>query len=169
MKRVIFLDRDGVINVDHGYVSKKENFEFCEGVFDALRDFSDKGYSLVIVTNQSGIARGYYSEEDFQKLTEWMLNELLSNSITIDSLYYCPHHPEDKCDCRKPNIGMIKKACEDFDIDLEKSWMIGDKSSDIELAKNANIANSILVSDSLETHEADYLVNSLKGAIDIIK
>ncbi len=145
MKKALFLDRDGIINVDHGYVYKIEDFEFNEGIFELLRLFLAKGYLLFIVTNQSGIGRGYYSEEDFQKLTEWMLNVLKKEHIIIQSVEYCKHAPEAHCSCRKPQIGMVTKILQEYAISLENSWLIGDKQSDIDLANNAKIIYSVAI------------------------
>ncbi len=145
MTKAIFLDRDGVINEDFGYVHKIENFHFIPGVFEALRHFKSLGYKLILVTNQSGIGRGYYSEEDFKKLTQWMQKRLEKEGVRLDAIYYCPHHPDTGCDCRKPQPGMIVRAIEEQDIDAVSSWMIGDKPSDIEAAKRAGIAHTILL------------------------
>lgn len=161
MTKAIFLDRDGVINLDKAYVSKIEDFEFCEGVFEALTHFQNLGYLLIIVTNQSGIGRGYYTEEDFQKLTAWMRKELLHVRIKIDAVYHCPHAPEANCACRKPQSGMFLKAIEDFDIDVKQSWMIGDKPSDIEAALGAGILNTILLGKTS--------VNFILDTINLIK
>ncbi len=143
--RAIFLDRDGVINEDRGYVHKIEDFIFLSGVFEALRAFLDMGYKLFIVTNQSGIGRGYYSEDDFKKLTDWMLDELAKKKIAIEEVFYCPHHPDEGCGCRKPEPGMIWEAAKKYGIDLKNSWMIGDKPSDIEAAKRAGVGSQILI------------------------
>lgn len=161
MTKAIFLDRDGVINLDKAYVSKIEDFEFCEGVFEALTHFQNLGYLLIIVTNQSGIGRGYYTEEDFQKLTAWMRKELLHVKIKIDAVYHCPHAPEANCACRKPQSGMFLRAIEDFDIDVKQSWMIGDKPSDIEAALGAGILNTILLGKTS--------VNFILDTINLIK
>jgi len=146
LNKAIFLDRDGVINVDKGYVHKIEEFEFVTGAIKALKYFQSLEYMLIIVTNQSGIGRGYYTLNEFKKLTNWMINRLKYDGIEIKEVYFCPHSPESKCECRKPNPGMIKKAAIDFNIDLKKSWMIGDKKSDIDAAKKAGIENTILIS-----------------------
>lgn len=168
MQKAIFLDRDGVINVDKAYVSKIEDFEFCEGVFETLRHFQSLGYLLIIVTNQSGIGRGYYSKKDFETLTAWMLQELLHVNIKIDAVYHCPHAPEDKCACRKPKSGMFENAIKDHNIDVTQSWMIGDKPSDIEAAQNAGIGNTILVGNP-QNSGAKYCVNFLLDTINLIK
>jgi D-glycero-D-manno-heptose 1,7-bisphosphate phosphatase len=147
LKKALFLDRDGVINIDHGYVYKVENFEFAEGIFDLLRVFLAKGYLLFIVTNQSGIGRGYYSEEDFQILTSWMLTEFKKENISIVSVHHCSHAPEENCDCRKPQTGMIDEILFQHAIDLESSWLIGDKQSDIDLAYNAKVSHTIAIGE----------------------
>ena len=116
-EKAVFLDRDGVINHDFGYTSKPENFSIIDGVFAACRWFSEQGFQLVVVTNQSGIARGYYSETEFASLTSWMLKAFANEGITLAGVYYCPHHPTagvgeylQHCDCRKPNAGMLLQA-----------------------------------------------------------
>jgi len=146
VKKALFLDRDGVINIDHGYVSKPENFEFVDGILDFIKNAQKKGYLPIVVTNQSGIGRGYYSLEDFEKLTDWMLEKMRQAGIEIDrsQVFYCPHPPEVGCNCRKPMPGMLLEAKEHFNIDMKNSWMIGDKQSDIEAAKNAGVGNTYL-------------------------
>jgi len=153
--KALFLDRDGIINVDHGYVSKIEDFEFTEGLFTLLQLFSKQGYLLFIVTNQSGIGRGYYSQKAFESLTEWMVTTLHDNSIDIKEVEYCPHTPEENCHCRKPETGMIDNILQTYPIDLKHSWMIGDKQSDIDLARNAHIGSSIAIGDKVLEH-SDY-------------
>ena len=145
--KALFLDRDGVINIDHGYVYQIEKFEFTESIFDLLRLFLEEEYLLFIVTNQSGIGRSYYSEEDFQILTLWMLDEFKKENIKIMSVEHCNHAPEANCACRKPQIGMVKNILSKHDIDLENSWLIGDKQSDIDLAINSNIKHSIAIGE----------------------
>ena len=142
----VFLDRDGVINVDSGYVGDWDSFVFLPGVIQAMRALCDAGYALVIVTNQSGIGRGFYTEEDFQVLTERMCNELSRHGVSIAGVYFCPHLPEaalpqyrKTCDCRKPKPGLIHRALEELDIDLTRSVMVGDKNSDMQAALAAGI------------------------------
>lgn len=137
MNKAIFLDRDGTINIDKGYLYKIEDFEYIPGVIEGLRMLQDAGYLLIVITNQSGIARGYYSEEDFLELNEWMLSDLKKKGINITKVYYCPHHPSGKieeykvdCNCRKPKLGMYEEAIEEFDIDVSSSYAIGDKIRD---------------------------------------
>lgn len=151
MKKALFLDRDGVINIDHAYVHKIDDFEFVDGIFALCRRFQSSGYEIVVVTNQSGIGRGYYTESDFWRLTEWMKEEFRSKNVDIAAVYFCPHHPENalgeykqECDCRKPKPGMILKAQQELGLDLANSVMVGDKISDMEAAKQANLARAIL-------------------------
>lgn len=160
MNKALFLDRDGIVNVDHGYVFEKENFEFVDGIFDLCRLASDKGYSLIVITNQAGIARGYYNEEDFLELSSWMKQQFKHENIIIDDVFYCPHHPTKgkglllkACTCRKPEPGMILEAAQKHHIDLKQSIFIGDKVSDMQAAQNAGIHNRILVASQYDDHQ----------------
>ncbi len=143
----IFLDRDGVINEDTGYVSQVDDFHFLPGVIDALQLLKKKGYLLVVVTNQSGIARGYFSEDDFMNLTEWMDWSLADRDVDLDGIYFCPHHPDHgaPCDCRKPEPGMLLLAQQELGIDMSRSYMVGDKPSDLKAAVNAGVSHKIMV------------------------
>ncbi len=173
MEKVVFLDRDGVINIEKDYLYKIEDFEFIDGVFESLVYLQELGYKLVIVTNQSGITRGYYTQKDFDILTDWLIKEFAKYGIRISAVYCCPHGPNDSCTCRKPNIGMVTKASTIINIDYEHSWVIGDKSSDIELAINSNIPNTIQVKSGHkfdeEKSKAKYILNSIKDIKQIIK
>lgn len=175
--RALILDRDGVINTDKHYLHKIEDFSFIEGIVDALKYFAEKGYVLIIVTNQSGIARGYYTEEDFQRLTEWMLQQFLDQGVYITKVYYSPYHAEHglgkyKKDsfCRKPNPGMILAAQEEFNLDLKNSILVGDNESDIEAGINAGIKTNILLksytSDFKET-KATFIIDSIEELVQI--
>ena len=135
MNKAIFLDRDGVINEDPGYVHKIKDFKLVPGAIEALRLLKD--FKFVIITNQSGIGRGYYNEEDFHKFNNYLVNELEKYGIHIDKTYFCPHTKEDNCNCRKPKIRFIEQAEKDFDLDIKNSFVIGDHPCDIELGKNA--------------------------------
>jgi D-glycero-D-manno-heptose 1,7-bisphosphate phosphatase len=149
--KAAFLDRDGVINIDTGYVGRVEDFEFKEGIFELLKLLQKLGFTLFVVTNQSGIARGYYSENDFYKLTEWMKDELQKKRIEIKDVRFCPHHPDitGECECRKPKPGMILDLAKEYGIDLKNSIMIGDGDRDIEAAKRAGIKKTFKVEESL--------------------
>lgn len=161
MNKSVFLDRDGTINVEKAYLSKVEEFEYLPGVIEGLRMLQDAGFILIIVTNQSGIARGYYSEDDFLKLNEWMLSNLRKKGIKIAKVYYCPHHPNGKiekykmdCNCRKPKLGMYAKAVEDFDIDLTWSFAIGDKIRDLAICEKTS-CRGYLISNLEEENIVD--------------
>ncbi|MDR1008392.1 MAG: D-glycero-beta-D-manno-heptose 1,7-bisphosphate 7-phosphatase [Campylobacteraceae bacterium] len=164
--KAIFLDRDGVVNVDKGYVYKKKDFIFTDGIFEVLRHFQRCDYLLFIVTNQSGIARGYYSENDFLSLSRYMLKEFNDNGITITKIYYCPHSPEANCECRKPKPKMLLDAQKEFDINMSVSWLIGDKISDIEAGLRAGVQNLIYIGEG-ECANA-HNVKSIKEAMKLI-
>lgn len=145
-KPALFLDRDGVINVDHGYVHTPESFEFIEGVFDLVSAANRAGYLVVVVTNQAGIGRGYYSEADFHALTDWMKVKFAEHSGQIDGVYFCPYHPEHgtveyrrESEFRKPAPGMLLQAQSELGIDLEQSILIGDKLSDMAAGRAAGV------------------------------
>lgn len=149
--KALFLDRDGVINVDYAYVHQAEKFEFIEGIFDLCRVAKEKDYKIIVITNQAGIGRGYYSEDDFHELTHWMLSEFSRQEVEIDDVYFCPFHPEKgigeyrKDDpCRKPNPGMIFKAIREHGIDPDQSILVGDKESDVEAGINAGIRKNFM-------------------------
>lgn len=144
-RQAFFLDRDGVINVDHGYVSRIDDFFFMDGIFPVLRYLSAKGYLLIVVTNQSGIGRGYYTEEDFNTLTVWMSKQFSDEGIELTAVYSCPHSPEESCACRKPAPGMFFQAEVEHNLDLSASWMLGDKESDMQAAQAAGIKNRVLL------------------------
>ena len=146
----MFLDRDGTINVDSGYVSRREDFQLIPGAAEGLRILQDAGYQLVVVTNQSGIARGYYTEEQFQKLCAYM-DELLSrHGIRKMPVYHCPHLGED-CGCRKPKTGMFYEAAKQLNIDFARSWAIGDKERDLAIC-HAEPVRGILLTDGASEH-----------------
>ena len=165
----IFLDRDGVINQDTGYVSHSDDFIFIDGVIDAMKQLKQKGYQLVVVTNQSGIARGLFSEKDFIRLTEWMDWSLADRGVDLDGIYFCPHHPTEgtgpetrACDCRKPAPGMFLEAAAELNINLAASYMVGDKVSDMKAAEAAGVGHKILVRTGKEiTAEGEALADAV--------
>ena len=161
MIKALFLDRDGIINVDHGYVYKKEEFEFVEDIFTVCLDAQNKGYEIFVITNQSGIARGKYTVDQFEQLSLWMVEEFKSKGIVISDVYHCPHHPDKglgkylkSCDCRKPEPGMLLLAEKEHNIDLDNSVFIGDKVSDMQAAERAGIENRIILVDQYEDDHA---------------
>jgi len=170
--KTIFLDRDGVINKEINYLHKIDDFEFIDGIFDACLYFLTLGYKIIIITNQSGISRGYYTESDYQKVTQWMLNQFKYKNINILDIIHCPHGPDSNCDCRKPEPGMFLKAKAKHNTDMERSWMIGDKERDIIAANSAGIDNTILVRSGHRIDEsnsnAKIIINSIRQAKQII-
>ncbi len=167
MNKALFLDRDGVINVEKDYLYKIEDFEFIEGLFELCRHYKELGYLIFVVTNQSGISRGYYSEEDFNKLSSWMSKEFLKHSIKIEKVYHCPHHPDisGECSCRKPSPGMLLKAANEFNISLLDSIIIGDKERDIEAGLNAGLREAYLFDESktIKSSRATNIVSKLEN------
>lgn len=167
MIKALFLDRDGVINIEKDYLYKIEDFEFIDGIFEICSYYQDLGFKIFVVTNQSGIARGYYKESDFKKLTIWMVKTFLDNGIDIQKVYFCPHHPtvSGKCDCRKPKPGMLLKAKLEFDIDLKNSIIIGDKEKDIEAGLNAGLKETYLFDESclIKDSKATQIISKLKN------
>ena len=152
LNKALFLDRDGVINVDRGYVHLREDFHFQEGIFELCRAAQTLSYLLIIVTNQAGIARGYYTESEFLELTDWMIGKFADQRVHISRVYYCPHHPVHgvgayKRDSpnRKPRPGMLLQARADFGLDLTSSALIGDKLTDIQAAEAAGVGMKILL------------------------
>ena len=131
MNKAIFLDRDGTINIDKGYVYKPDDFEFLPGAIEGMRILQKSGYLLIIITNQSGIGRKFYTENDFDVLNQFMLSELEAEDVKISGIYHCPHVPSENCLCRKPLTGMFEQAIRDFDIDINASFSIGDKLRDL--------------------------------------
>ncbi len=157
-KPAFFLDRDGVINIDHGYVYQTEKLEFLENLGKVLKELSSK-YLLIVVTNQSGIARKYFSIDDVFKFHDYLNQKLKSEyNVIIDAFYICPDHPKfsKNCECRKPETGLLEEAVKDFNIDLENSIMIGDKESDIECANNFGIKSIQLLGQYDRSEKADY-------------
>ena len=162
---IVFLDRDGTITVDKIYLNDPNEIEFIDGVIDGLKKLFDKGFKLAIVTNQSGIARGLVQIENLNKIHQKIIDTLEKNGVEIFKMYYCPHLPEENCDCRKPKIGMVKEII--GLINKEKSFMIGDKESDVEFGKNLGI-KTILISDENVLSNADFVVKNFFEAVEII-
>jgi D-glycero-D-manno-heptose 1,7-bisphosphate phosphatase len=176
----LFLDRDGVINVDHGYVVAREDFEFIEGIFELCRQAKALGYLIVVVTNQAAIGRGLTSEEAFKFLTEWMCGVFRAEGAEIDGIYVSPYHSEHgrgayKIDSplRKPAPGMILKARDELGIDLPASVLIGDKETDIQAGKAAGVGCNLLYSGSTEepipATEAAAVISRLANAVPFLR
>ncbi|MNI33878.1 D-glycero-alpha-D-manno-heptose-1,7-bisphosphate 7-phosphatase [compost metagenome] len=173
--KALFLDRDGVINIEKNYVYKIEDFEFIDGIFEVTKYFQDLGYLLIVITNQAGIGRGYYTEEDFAVLNDWMINQFKKRNININAVYYCPYHPLygigdyrlDSFD-RKPNPGMIFRAEIDHNIDLTQSVLIGDKNSDILAGKNAGVSTIILLDSGTIHRLQEAETFTIRRLLDVI-
>jgi D-glycero-D-manno-heptose 1,7-bisphosphate phosphatase len=166
----VFLDRDGTLMRDVDYCGNPHDVHLLPGVSDALRLLQQRGFKLIVVTNQSGIGRGYFDEQQY-KAVEAELDRQLGPG-TVVATYYCPHLPDDGCKCRKPSPELIFKAAREHDVDLTRSFFIGDKSSDIECGKNAGV-RTILVrtgyGNATEDSTADFVANDLVGAVDVIE
>lgn len=172
----LFLDRDGVINVEKNYVHRIDDFEFLDGIFDLCRAAVERNMPIVVVTNQAGIGRGYYSEAQFQTLTEWMKARFEEAGAPIAAVYFCPDHPEHGVGSyrkesfdRKPNPGMLFRARDDLGLDLSRSILIGDKASDITAAKAAGVGVSLYLGHDVEASMANKVVYSLKEACTFFK
>jgi D-glycero-D-manno-heptose 1,7-bisphosphate phosphatase len=175
--KAAFIDRDGVINLDRGYVHRWEDFEFVPGAVDAMRRLGSAGYALVVVTNQSGIARGLYDEHDVEVLGAKLREHLARENVHLAAIEYCPHLPEGSvpafartCDCRKPEPGMIVRAAQSLQLDLARSVLFGDKSSDIEAARRAGVSwHALLATDGVIDplgERPDY--RDLSEAVDVL-
>lgn len=172
-QKSLFLDRDGVINKEKHYLYRIEDFEFVDGIFALCRAAMNNGYCLIVVTNQAGIARGYYSEAQFLELTEWMKHEFARRDLPLTDVFYCPHHPRyggekycRQCECRKPGPGMLLDAARKYHLDLSASIFAGDKGSDIAAGRAAGIGTAALVGtghpvSAQDRQSADLYTNSL--------
>lgn len=168
MERVIFLDRDGTINREVSYLYRNEDLELLAGVPEAIRRFKEAGFRIAVVTNQAGVARGYYQEQDVKRLHRYLNEQLQKHcGAQIDAFYYCPHHPEaglagyrKDCHCRKPDIGMFEQAGQRFAVDKKHSWMIGDKLIDVLAGRNYGI-RTVLVGTGYGA--AEHLKQQQKG------
>ena len=158
---------------DKNYLFKIKDFEFIDGIFKACIYFKKLGFEIIIVTNQSGITRGFLSEEDYQKINKWMLNQFLKRDISILDTFHCPHGPNAHCNCRKPKPGMFIEAKKKYNINMDSSWMIGDKETDIKAANLAGINNTILVRSGHEIEESNsnsnFIIDSISQSLKIIK
>ena len=163
----LFLDRDGVVNIEKNYLHKIEDFEFIDDIFALCKKYQSLGYLIIVVTNQSGIARGYYSEEDFELLTRWMVDVFDRENIHISEVYHCPHHPDisGACSCRKPEPGMLLEAAKKYNIDLENSLLVGDSERDITAAHRAGLKETYLFSPDAKSSEATKIIRALKELV----
>ncbi|MFC3095540.1 D-glycero-beta-D-manno-heptose 1,7-bisphosphate 7-phosphatase [Alteromonas sediminis] len=167
MHKALFLDRDGVINIDKGYIYQAADVEWVPGVIDIMQAFKNKGYKIIVVTNQSGIGRGYYSEKDFHALMTWMNQALSASQVQFDGVYFCPHHPEHAlgkykkvCGCRKPAGGMLFDAIEAHHINPADSTMIGDSWRDVMAAEEAGVGQIYYLAQQVAPHHQEHIDNA---------
>ena len=184
-RRAVFIDRDGTISEEVGYINHVSRFRLFPYAASAIKHLNENGWLAIVITNQAGVARGYFSEDTIHAVHKAMTNELKRNGAQLDAIYYCAHHPSVgeppyrlDCDCRKPKPGLISRAVKDFGINLEESWMVGDRYSDVELARNAGI-NSMFVMSGYGrgewehqrpnwTEQPDLVAEDLLGAVRLI-
>lgn len=174
MNKAIFIDKDGTLIQDVPYNVNPELIKFEDHAFESLYMLQQKGYYFVIVSNQPGISKGYFTEEDLKAVEEKIKKSLFENRVMLQGFYYCPHDEKEHCDCRKPKPGLIFNAARDLEIDLSHSWMIGDILNDVEAGKRSN-CKTILIDNGNETEwiwkkqrMPHYMVNDLKAAAEII-
>lgn len=185
MKRAVFIDRDGTISEEVGYINHPSRFRLFTYAASAIKHLNENGWLAILVTNQAGVARGYFSEEMIQTVHSAMTADLESTGAKLDAIYYCAHHPSVgelpyrfDCDCRKPKPGLISRAARDFEIDLNHSWMVGDRYSDVELARNAGLKSAFVLSGygrgewehqrKCWTEKPDLLAENLFEAVQLI-
>ncbi|ADN36154.1 D,D-heptose 1,7-bisphosphate phosphatase [Methanolacinia petrolearia DSM 11571] len=176
--KAVFIDRDGTINVDVHYLDNPDNFKMYLGVGEGLKKLQDNGFKLIVITNQSGIARGYFSEETLLNIHQKMKEDLLEYGVILDDIYYCPHHPDDKCNCRKPNTGLFERAIERHSINIKESFMLGDKILDVGAGKKIGVktilipephAREELLNQKLNWENSpDYIADNFSEAVEII-
>lgn len=167
-RAALFLDRDGVINIDHGYVCSPEQTGFVDGIFELVAAANRRGLAVVVITNQAGIARGYYTEQDFHRYMAWVREQFRLCNARLDAVYYCPHHPTAGvgkylrvCECRKPAPGMLLAAQRELGLDLGASLLIGDAPTDIEAGQAAGVGRCLLLGSGA--------LPSLRDAVDLLK
>lgn len=169
-KRAVFFDRDGVLIEDRGYVHSVNEVSFMPGVFESLKLLNDARYELFVVTNQSGIGRGMYAVSDMQAVHDHMTTEFMKQGITISGFYFCPHTPDDGCECRKPGTALLTRAAEEHTLSLDKSWMVGDKSSDVECGRLANAKAILIQGDGVVAGSIrpNFSVRDIREAVRVI-
>lgn len=171
MTRAVFLDRDGTIAEDVNYCSSVEDFHLLPTVARAIRLCNENGFKVIVITNQSGLARGYFTEGTLSQIHTKMEKELKKKGARIDAIYYCPHHPDDNCDCRKPKADLLNRAAREMELDIEGSYMIGDMQKDIDVGRAVG-CKTILVTTGPEkganVNGADYVAESLLDAAEWI-
>jgi D-glycero-D-manno-heptose 1,7-bisphosphate phosphatase len=175
MRQALFLDRDGVINVDHGYVHTTDQVDFVNGIFELVKFAKKANFLVIIISNQAGIGRGYYTEEEFLSLMEWMKDRFAERDGLINAVYYSPFHPEHgigeykrESECRKPNPGMLLQAKHDFDINMEQSLLIGDKISDIMAGRSAGVGKLLLYEPVQKMNKDFVTIHDISEALPVL-
>ena len=161
MKKAVFVDRDGTINVNVEYLDNPDNFKMYPGVAEGIKILNEKDFLVIVITNQSGIARGYFTKETLEKIHQRMTEKLKEKGAKVDAIYYCPHHPDDKCSCRKPGTALFEKAVKDFEIDISKSFIIGDRMLDVEAGHKIGL-KTVLVPEDKEKVKIEMRNSSVK-------
>ncbi|MFZ3059399.1 MAG: D-glycero-beta-D-manno-heptose 1,7-bisphosphate 7-phosphatase [Candidatus Methanoperedens sp.] len=176
--KAVFIDRDGTINVDVHYLDDPDKFEMYPGVGEGVKKLKENSFKIIVITNQSGIARGYFTEKQLSNIHEKMKKEFQKFDVVMDGIYYCPHHPDDNCNCRKPNTGLFEKAINENNIDIDKSYVLGDKILDIGAGKKIG-ARAILIPEPYIREELlskkkeweynpDYIADDFMAAVEWI-
>jgi len=171
-KIAVFVDRDGTICKDVHYMSDPSQFELLPTVAEGIALLNRLGVKVIVVTNQSGVARGYFTEEDLNNIHRHMVKVLLEKGARIDGIYYCPHHPDEGCHCRKPNIGLLLKAAKEFNLDLKSCFIIGDRALDIEAGRRAGCITILVPSPETEREvkpEPDFIARNFYEAARIVE
>jgi D-glycero-D-manno-heptose 1,7-bisphosphate phosphatase len=168
MNKAVFLDRDGTVIRDHGYLDNENDVELLDGAGDALQRLVKAEFKLILVTNQSGIGRGYFTPDIVEAQHQRLAELLIPRNVSFASIQICPHAPDADCDCRKPSPMLLKQAAAEHDIALSQSFMVGDKPSDVEAGRNAGCAASIMIKGRPDTANADYIAKNLSDAVDYI-
>jgi len=176
--KAVFIDRDGTINLDVHYLDNPDKFEMYLGVQIGVKKLQENGFKIIVITNQSGIARGYFTEEQLSGIHERMKQEFETFDVTLDGIYYCPHHPDDKCNCRKPHTGLFEKAIQEHNIDVEKSYVLGDKILDIGAGKKIGVKTVLIPEPHVRQeflsqknewkYHPDYIADDFKDAVEWI-
>lgn len=176
--KAVFIDRDGTINMDVHYLNDPDKFKMYPGVGEGVRKLKDNGFKIIVITNQSGIARGYFTEKQLSDIHEKMKKEFQEFNVILDGIYFCPHHPDDKCNCRKPNTGLFEKAIKDHNIDVSRSYMVGDKTLDIGAGQKAGVLTILLPEPHIRKeylagkngweYIPDYIAEDFKDAVEWI-
>ncbi len=173
VRRCLFLDRDGVVNEELGYLHRREDVRFVPGIFALCRRARSLGYAIVMVTNQAGIGRGFYTEEEFQALTAWMREEFAREGVALDAVYHCPYHPEHgigaykrEHEDRKPGTGMLRRAVAEFGVSLAESVMVGDRCTDIAAANAAGLRQAFLLAGTEDGCAGEYMGVGSLGEVE---